>query len=39
VKKSFMRERMREVILLKRGTRTKTEIKVSTIMPIEVPLR
>ena len=39
VKKSFMRERMREVILLNRGTRTTTETKVSTIMPIDVPFR
>jgi hypothetical protein len=34
-----MRERMREVILLNRGTRMSTESKVSTIIPIEVPLR
>ena len=39
VKKSFMRERIREVTLLNRGTRINTESKVSTIMAIEVPLR
>ena len=39
VKKSFIRERIREVKRLKRGTKMKTESKVRMIIAIEVPFR